>query len=181
VNVAGFELEYIRDDTVALAMNVVVGQEGWETAIFADTMEHIVVNPYWNVPPSIRNDEVIPAIQRDPGYLSRNNMEVLAGSSVVPASSIDLLELARMLLDDVTDTPSSQLDEMLERDTEQWINLTKELPVYILYFTAWAGRDGTMRFYPDIYERDRRLQEQVEQELRIDPRTPRRVASGESR
>jgi hypothetical protein len=38
-----------------------------------------------------------------------------------------------------------------------------------------------MRFYPDIYERDRRLQEQVEQELRIDPRTPRRVASGESR
>ena len=240
VNVAGFELEYIRDDTVALAMNVVVGQEGWETAIFADTMEHIVVNPYWNVPPSIRNDEVIPAIQRDPGYLSRNNMEALAGSSVVPASSIDFgnleaysfrqkpgsrnalgrvkflfpnehdiylhdtpadqlfsahsrafshgcirlekpLELARMLLDDVTDTPSSQLDEMLERDTEQWINLTEELPVYILYFTAWAGRDGTMRFYPDIYERDRRLQEQVEQELRMDPRTPRRVASGESR
>src|SRR5690606_41655541 len=94
VNVAGFELEYIRDDTVALAMNVVVGQEGWETAIFADTMEHIVVNPYWNVPPSIRNDEVIPAIQREPGYLSRNNMEVLAGSSVVPASSIDFGSLA---------------------------------------------------------------------------------------
>src|SRR5690606_35986043 len=70
-------------------MNVVVGQEGWETPIFADTMEHIVVNPYWNVPASIKQEEVIPAIRRDPGYLSRTNMEALSGSRVGAASSID--------------------------------------------------------------------------------------------
>lgn len=237
VNVAGFELEYIKNDSVALAMNVVVGQEGWETPIFADTMEHLVVNPYWNVPASIKNEEVIPAIQRDPGYLERNNMEALSGNSVVPASSLNYgnleaysfrqrpgsrnalgavkflfpndnniylhdtpadqyfsahsrafshgcirlekpLDLARMLLDDVTATPSTQLDALLARDSEQWINVTEVLPVYILYFTAWAGRDGSMRFYPDIYERDRRLEEQVEQELRMDSTAPRRVARG---
>lgn len=224
VNVAGFELEYIRGDSVALAMNVVVGQEGWETPIFADTMEHIVVNPYWNVPESIKQEEIIPAIRRNPGYLSANNMEALSGSRVVPAGALDHgnleaysyrqkpgsrnalgavkflfpndnniylhdtpadqyfsahsrafshgcirlekpLDLARMLLDEVTDQPSDRLDELLSRESEQWISVTETLPVYILYFTAWAGRDGTMRFYPDIYERDRRLQEQVEEQL----------------
>ena len=238
VNVAGFELEYIRIDSVALAMNVVVGQEGWETPIFADTMEHIVVNPYWNVPASIKQEEVIPAIRRDPGYLSRTNMEALSGSRVVPASSIDYgnleaysfrqrpgrsnalgavkflfpndnniylhdtpasqyfsahsrafshgcirlekpLDLARALLADVTETSPDRLDALLARDSEQWINVTETLPVYILYFTAWAGRDGTMRFYPDIYERNRRLEDQVEQELRIDTIRPQQVvASG---
>lgn len=236
VNVAGFELEYVKNDSVALAMNVVVGQEGWETPIFTDTMEHIVVNPYWNVPASIKKDEVIPAIQRDPGYLSRNNMEALMGNNVVPAGSIDHsnleaysfrqrpgssnalgavkflfpndnniylhdtpadqyfsahrrafshgcirlekpLDLARMLLDDVTESSSDRLDELLSRESEQWINVTETLPVYILYFTAWAGRDGTMRFYPDIYERDRRLEEQAEEELRISPAAPQQVAA----
>ncbi len=224
VNVAGFELEYVKQGDVALAMNVVVGQEGWETPIFTDTMEHIVVNPYWNVPASIEREEVIPAIQRDPSYLARNNMEAVAGSRVV--STLDYsnleaysfrqrpgadnalgqvkflfpnknniylhdtpadqyfsehsrafshgcirlekpLELARMLFTDVTGRPASDVDQLLERDGEQWVQVTTVLPVYILYFTAWAGRENTMRFYPDVYERDRRLEEQAEQELRL--------------
>lgn len=224
VNVAGFEMEYVKDGAVALAMSVVVGQEGWETPIFTDTMEHIVFNPYWNVPESIKQDEVIPAIQRDPSYLSRNNMEALAGGNVVggldygnlsaytyrqkpggrnalgqvkflfpnkhnvylhdtPADQyfartsrafshgcIRLekpLELARMLLDDVTERSAGDVDELTARTTEQWISLSEPLPVYILYFTAWSGPDGAMRFYPDVYERDRRLQEQAEKELRV--------------
>lgn len=226
VNVAGFELEYVKNASVALAMNVVVGQEGWETPIFTDTMEHIVVNPYWNVPASIEREEVIPAIQRDASYLDRNNMEAVQGSRVVPASALDYgdleaysfrqrpgsdnalgqvkflfpnknniylhdtpadqyfsansrafshgcirlekpLELARMLFEDVTDRSPGQLDQLLARDSEQWVQVTAALPVYILYFTAWAGRDGSMRFYPDIYERDRRLEEQVQDQLRL--------------
>ncbi len=82
-----------------------------------------------------------------------------------------------MLLDDVTESSSDRLDELLSRESEQWINVTETLPVYILYFTAWAGRDGTMRFYPDIYERDRRLEEQAEEELRISPAAPQQVAA----
>jgi murein L,D-transpeptidase YcbB/YkuD len=228
VNVAGFEMELVENDSVLIAMDVVVGQEGWETPIFRDTMESIVVNPYWNVPGGIMEDEVLPALRRDPGYLASNNMEVVRGNNVVDAGSIDWtgvsansgyrvrqrpgsdnalgqvkflfpnandiylhdtparapfdassrafshgcirlekpLELARILLDRVTDTPSSQLDALLARDTEQWIRVTEPLPVYILYFTAWAGEDGTMRFHPDVYERDERLREQASSALR---------------
>ena len=91
VNVAGFEMELVENDSVLIAMDVVVGQEGWETAIFQDTLESIVFNPYWNVPPNILETEVLPAMQRDPDYLERNNMEVLdkAGNVVDPVT-IDL-------------------------------------------------------------------------------------------
>lgn len=75
VNVAGFELEVIENGKTIESMNVVVGQQNWRTPIFADTMEHIVVNPYWNVPASILEDEIAPALANDPNYLVRNNME----------------------------------------------------------------------------------------------------------
>ena len=74
VNVAGFEMSVIENNRVIEEMNVVVGQEGWETPIFADTMEHLVVNPYWNVPPSILGEEM-GNLANDPDYLARNNFE----------------------------------------------------------------------------------------------------------
>ncbi|HEY0674450.1 MAG TPA: L,D-transpeptidase family protein [Longimicrobiales bacterium] len=75
VNVAGFEMSVVENNRAIEEMNVVVGKPSWATPIFADTLESIVVNPYWNVPPSIAQEEVLPAIAQDPGYLERNNME----------------------------------------------------------------------------------------------------------
>jgi L,D-transpeptidase YcbB len=74
VNVAGFEMSVVEKGRVIEEMNVVVGQEGWETPIFADTMEHLVVNPYWNVPKSILSEEM-GNLANDPNYLVRNNFE----------------------------------------------------------------------------------------------------------
>ncbi|MGH7477900.1 MAG: L,D-transpeptidase family protein [Longimicrobiales bacterium] len=82
VNVAGFELEVIEDGRTIEAMNVVVGQQNWRTPIFADTMEFLIVNPYWNVPASILKDEILPALARDPAYLARNDMERTANGGV---------------------------------------------------------------------------------------------------
>lgn len=75
VNIAGFELEVVENGRTIESMNVVVGQPGWQTPIFADSIEHVVVNPYWNVPASIYREEIVPAMQRDPAYLERNNFE----------------------------------------------------------------------------------------------------------
>ncbi|HUP89910.1 MAG TPA: L,D-transpeptidase family protein, partial [Longimicrobiales bacterium] len=58
VNVAGYEMSVIENNRAIENMNVVVGKTGWETPIFADTMIDMVVNPSWNVPPSIANDEM---------------------------------------------------------------------------------------------------------------------------
>ncbi|MGH7469036.1 MAG: L,D-transpeptidase family protein [Longimicrobiales bacterium] len=75
VNIAGFELEVVDHNRAIESMNVVVGKRNWQTPVFADTIEHIVVNPYWNVPPSIYNEEILPKIESDPTWLARNNYE----------------------------------------------------------------------------------------------------------
>jgi L,D-transpeptidase YcbB len=82
VNIAGFELEVVDQNRVIESMNVVVGQPSWQTPVFADTMEHIVVNPYWNVPPNIYEQEIAPAIAADPTYLARHNYEYTRDGSV---------------------------------------------------------------------------------------------------
>ncbi len=74
VNVAGFELEVVENNVAIERMNVVVGQPGWKTPIFVDTMEHIVVNPSWNVPESIMREEIRPAMALNPNYLAEHNM-----------------------------------------------------------------------------------------------------------
>ena len=37
------------------------------------------------------------------------------------------------------------------------VRLERDVPVYLVYLTAWADDDGTLRFGPDIYGRDARL------------------------
>ena len=57
--------------------------------MFNDEIEHIVVNPYWNVPPSIATNEIKPHLLANPGYLASQNMEMLSGGKVINASAID--------------------------------------------------------------------------------------------
>jgi L,D-transpeptidase YcbB len=79
VNVAGFELEVVDNGRAVETMNVVVGRLDRQTPIFADSIQHVVVNPYWNVPDGIYSKDVLPALERDPYYLVKNNMEQVDG------------------------------------------------------------------------------------------------------
>ena len=83
VNIPEYRLDLWEGDNIALTMRVVVGTPDNKTPVFADQMTHIVFSPYWNVPPSIASEETLPAVQNDPGYLSRNNLEVVSASGQV--------------------------------------------------------------------------------------------------
>jgi murein L,D-transpeptidase YcbB/YkuD len=90
VNVPDFRLEAIEQGKAVMDMRVVVGEPDNKTPIFADEMTHVVFSPYWNVPPGIAKDETIPRAARDPGFLARNNMEVVDKSgAVVDSRSVD--------------------------------------------------------------------------------------------
>jgi murein L,D-transpeptidase YcbB/YkuD len=67
---------------------VIVGTVKHPSPVFTAPMSYLVMSPYWNIPPSIARNETIPAIKRNPGYLQRNNMEVVntAGSPVSQSS-----------------------------------------------------------------------------------------------
>jgi murein L,D-transpeptidase YcbB/YkuD len=52
---------------------------------------------------------------------------------------------------------SEQFISLVERSSEdERINLQQDIPVYMVYMTAWADADE-IYFYEDIYQRDRRL------------------------
>jgi murein L,D-transpeptidase YcbB/YkuD len=63
-------------------------------------------------------------------------------------------ELAEYLFRTATTLPAGSYDSLRATGQEQWVKLNEQLPIYILYFTAWAEPDGSVRFYPDVYRRD---------------------------
>jgi murein L,D-transpeptidase YcbB/YkuD len=58
---------------------VIVGKEERQTPVFDSAIEAVVFRPYWEVPRSIVVGELLPLIRRDPGYLARNDMEIVRG------------------------------------------------------------------------------------------------------
>ena len=76
VNMAGFELDLIVDRRPALSMRVVVGTPYQSTPVFSDKITYLEFNPYWNIPHGIASKELLPLIQRDPGYLTDRGIRV---------------------------------------------------------------------------------------------------------
>ncbi|HEX8816364.1 MAG TPA: L,D-transpeptidase family protein [Terriglobales bacterium] len=79
VNIPEFRLRAYDDDhKIGLEMNVVVGKAmRTQTPVFTRDMTYIVLRPYWNVPPGILRGEIVPAIQKDRGYIAKKNYEVV--------------------------------------------------------------------------------------------------------
>jgi L,D-transpeptidase YcbB len=75
INIPSFTLSAYDKDTVSFTMNVVVGKDMHQTVVFNGDIKYVVFSPYWNVPPSILKKEILPAIKKNPNYLSKNNME----------------------------------------------------------------------------------------------------------
>ncbi len=89
VNIPEFRLAILDKGNVTYTTRVVTGKPGHETPIFSDEIEMIVVNPYWNVPSSIAVNEIGPKLISNPGYIDRNNMELLYGGKIVDAAAVD--------------------------------------------------------------------------------------------
>ena len=75
VNIPEFMLHVYNGKDTVFNMVVVVGRVGNNTMMFNGDLSQIVFSPYWNVPPSIIEKEIKPAMARNPGYLASKNME----------------------------------------------------------------------------------------------------------
>ena len=79
VNLADFELKLVDGPRTVFDTRVVVGAPYHRTPVFSAEMTYVEINPYWNVPPSIARNELLPEIKADPGYLAANGFELLTG------------------------------------------------------------------------------------------------------
>jgi len=90
VDLAGYSMVYVRPSGKRWQSRVIVGSAQRETPVIHSRVTHLTVNPSWTLPPTIMREDVLPRVQRDPGYLKRRNMQVInyAGQPL-SASEID--------------------------------------------------------------------------------------------
>jgi murein L,D-transpeptidase YcbB/YkuD len=110
VNIPQFRLFAFRttEDRVAdiLQMDVIVGKTypRTQTPVFESDMRYVVFRPYWDVPPSILRNEMLPKIRANPRYLAAQRLQIVNGqgddSPVVPPSpeAIEALAAGKLRL-----------------------------------------------------------------------------------
>ena len=90
VNVPAYQMQVVEGTSPVLAMRVIVGDPMHPTPLFNDEMTTIVFSPNWNVPESIIRKEMVPRLVDDPGFLERQDIQVVGTSGdVIDAESID--------------------------------------------------------------------------------------------
>jgi murein L,D-transpeptidase YcbB/YkuD len=95
VNIPYFHLIARENGKSVKEIRVIVGKPdpAHETPVFSSELTTVVFSPYWNIPDTIAEGETLPAVARDPAYLTRNNIEILrrsgAGATRVDPSSVN--------------------------------------------------------------------------------------------
>lgn len=220
VNVPNFNLEIHDKGEVVYTTRIVVGDTGHQTPMFSHQIEHVIVNPTWNVPASIAVKEMLPQIQANPGAL--RGYQVFANFDgrfravdpmMVDWHTVDMRRIQikqppgeRNALGSIKfmfpnpyavylhDTPSKSyferdyraLSHGCMRVMNPWefaaallrydpqvsaeelqklvggreirVDLTRNIPVHITYFTAWVDETGELQVRDDVYGHDKRVE-----------------------
>lgn len=125
INIPEFRLRGFEDaqPVPRVDMEVVVGSsaERTETPVLHADMRYLIFRPYWLVPTSIAQKELLPKADRDPSYLGRQNMEIVKGRLRQRPGPKNSLGLLKFILPNPShvylhDTPSKALFRRTRRD-----------------------------------------------------------------
>ena len=94
VNIAGFELERVKDGAVEERMAVVVGKPYSRTPVFSDAIRYLEFNPYWNVPAGLAAKEELPKLKANAASVAAAGFEVLRGNEVYDVRQVDWAQVS---------------------------------------------------------------------------------------
>lgn len=140
VNIPEFRFHAFEQNQLAWSMNVIVGKNITQTAVFNGTMSYIAFAPYWNVPPGILKNEILPAIQRNSNYLAANHMEWYNGTVRQRPGPLNALGKVKFLFPNshniyLHDTPAKELFKQDQRTFSHGcirVEQPKRLAEYVL-------------------------------------------------
>ncbi len=140
VNIPSYNMKMIRDGKIEFDSRVVVGTNMTKTVIFGGKMSYIVFSPYWNLPLTIIDEEVIPGMKKDENYLESHNMEWNNGLVRQKPGNRNSLGLVKFMFPNSNeiyfhDTPSKKLFKKEERAFSHGcvrVENARELAVIIL-------------------------------------------------
>ncbi|MGL3608856.1 L,D-transpeptidase family protein [Rhizobium sp. G187] len=90
VNIPAAYVEAVENDQVALRNTAIVGRISRPSPLVSSKVSDIILNPYWTAPRSIVEKDIVPLMQKDPTYLTRNAIRLIDGQgNEVSPESID--------------------------------------------------------------------------------------------
>ena len=232
VNIAGFYADVIENQNLVMDMRVVAGKPYRRTPVFSDKVTYLVMHPYWSVPKTIAEQDILPKVKNDSSFLQKENYKIFQGWGAdtkeidpdtvdwptVTAANLNVrfrqepgprnalgrikfmfpnqfdvylhdtpsrelfararrdfssgciriekpVELAEYLLRDHPDWPAEKIRQALMGDetVQETVKLPEPVNIHILYWTVWMGKDNLLHFSPDIYDRDKILDEAMQE------------------
>ncbi|MEM7288896.1 MAG: L,D-transpeptidase family protein [Pseudomonadota bacterium] len=91
VNIPAAQIEAVRNGKVESRHTAIVGKTDRQSPIIASKIYELNLNPYWTSPVSIVKKDLIPLMQKDATYLTRNNIRIFdrATKQEIPPESIN--------------------------------------------------------------------------------------------
>lgn len=221
VNITDYHARIVDNGKVTFETRSVVGHRDLDrrTPEFSDVMEHMVINPTWNVPRSIAVKEYLPLMQQNPNAAGDLRLVNGRGQTVSrqgldftqfdasnfpfdlkqPPSRRNALGLVKFMFPNrhniyLHDTPQKQLfgrearafshgcirlndpfdfayallkkqvrnpeayfKERLATGRETVVPLETQVPVHLVYRTAFTQAKGNIQFRRDVYGRDAKI------------------------
>jgi murein L,D-transpeptidase YcbB/YkuD len=215
-NIPAAQIEAIENDVAVTRHTAVAGKPDRPSPDVRSKITQINFNPFWTVPVSIIRKDLIPKMQAEPDYLTRNHIRIYDGkNNELPPSQIDwysteavnykfkqdvgdfnslgsmkinfpspdgvymhdtpsknlfgedfrfassgcmrvqnVRELVYWILAETPGWSKAEIDEVIKSGERKDAKVTKPVPLYWVYVTAWATPDGVVQFRDDIYNRD---------------------------
>ncbi|MEX2350624.1 MAG: L,D-transpeptidase family protein [Flavobacteriaceae bacterium] len=76
INIPDYTLHAVKKNDTTKTNRVIVGKSSRRTPVLSSTFSHLVFNPTWTIPPTIKKNDIVPSVKRDRGYLASKNMTV---------------------------------------------------------------------------------------------------------
>ncbi|MEO6894148.1 MAG: L,D-transpeptidase family protein [Ginsengibacter sp.] len=70
-------------------------------------------------------------------------------------------KLADYLLRNNPDWTDAKINKLMQGGNNTWVKLEQKVPVYIVYFTSWVTKDGSLNFRDDIYGHDDKMEKMM--------------------
>lgn len=97
VDIAGFRVFFFKENKAVWSCKAQVGQPYRDTPVFRSSIVHVEFNPSWIVPSGIFMKDVLPAVIKDPKYLSQKDLSVIDDrGAIVDPNSINWSRYAHM-------------------------------------------------------------------------------------
>ncbi len=185
VNIPEFKMHFYTEGKPVLSMKIVVGKTKMRTPVFNRKMQYVVLNPTWNVPPSIYRKEYA---HKSEAQLKKLGLQYNSEGKLYQRSGRrNALGRVKFLFPNkfnvyMHDTPAKSLFNRRVRSFSHgcirlekpmdllhtlgysyhpgkttWNTLETEIPVFVEYHTVWADDEGHIQFRPDIYGYETKL------------------------